>query len=176
MHGIIHTELKKYVETNHDRELWFAVLDKAGLGNKFYAVIGTYEDADVHAIVRAFSALTGVPPQEVLEDFGLFIAPDLLGMYTTLVDPSWKTADLLANVEDAIHKLVRLRNPGAAPPQLKFERVGPNELRFHYDSPRQMAAMAKGIMKGVANHYGETLEIRERKNADGSIDMQILVS
>ena len=39
-----------------------------------------------------------------------------------------------------------------------------------------MAAMAKGIMKGVAKHYGETLEIKERKNADGSVVMQILVS
>ena len=176
MHGIIHTELQKYVETNHDHEMWCAVLDKAGLGNKIYALIGTYEDAEANAIVRALSALTGVPRLEILEDFGLFIAPDLLGMYRTLIDPSWKTADLLANVEDTIHKLVRLRNPGALPPQLKFERVGPNELRFHYDSPRQMAAMAKGIMNGVAKHYGETLEIEERKNADGSVDMQILVS
>ena len=31
-------------------------------------------------------------------------------------------------------------------------------------------------MKGVAKHYGETLNIQERKNADGSIDMRILVS
>ncbi len=39
-----------------------------------------------------------------------------------------------------------------------------------------MSSVAKGIMKGVADHYGEKLDIKERKNADGSIDMRILVS
>ena len=45
MHGIIHAELKKYVETNHGPEAWRAILDKAGLGNKIYMAISTYEDA-----------------------------------------------------------------------------------------------------------------------------------
>ena len=80
------------------------------------------------------------------------------------------------NVEDTIHTVVRMKNPGATPPQLKFKRVGPNELHFHYDSPRQMSAVAKGIMRGVADHYNEKFDIKERKNADGSIDMRILVS
>ena len=176
MHGIIHAELKKYVETNHGPKAWRAVLDKAGLGNKIYMAVGTYEDAEAVAIVKAASALTGVPPLEILEDFGEFIAPDLLSMYKSLIDPSWKTADLFTHVEDTIHTVVRMKNPGATPPQLKFKRVGPNELHFHYDSPRQMSSVAKGIMKGVAKHYGETLSIQERKNADGSIDMRILVS
>ena len=176
MHGIIHAELKKYVETNHGPEAWRAILDKAGLGNKIYMAVSTYEDAEAVAIVRAASALTGVPPLEILEDFGLFIAPDLLGMYKSLIDPSWKTADLFVNVEDTIHTVVRMKNPGATPPNLKFKRVGPNELHFHYDSPRQMSSVAKGIMKGVADHYGEKLDIKERKNEDGSIDMRILVS
>ncbi len=176
MHGIIHAELKKYVETKYNAEAWRAVLNEAGLGNKIYMAVSTYEDAEAVAIVKAASKLTGVPPLEILEDFGEFIAPDLLDMYKSLIDPSWKTADLFTNVEDTIHTVVRMKNPGATPPQLKFKRVGPNELHFHYDSPRQMSSVAKGIMKGVAKHYGETLSIQERKNADGSIDMRILVS
>ena len=175
MHGIIHAELKKYVETKHSPDAWRAVLDNAGLGGKVYVATSTYEDAEAGAIVKAASALTGVPPLEILEDFGEFIAPDLLGMYKSLIDPSWKTAEMLVNTEDLIHKVVRMKNPGATPPQLKFKRVGPNELHFHYDSPRQMSAVAKGIMKGVAKHYGESLSIQERKNADGSVDMRILV-
>ncbi len=128
------------------------------------------------SLKQLFPAVAELLPISVLEDFGLFIAPDLLGMYKSLIDPSWKTADLFVNVEDTIHTVVRMKNPGATPPMLKFKRVGPNELHFHYDSPRQMSSVAKGIMKGVADHYNEKLDIKERKNADGSIDMRILVS
>ena len=176
MHGIIHAELKEYVETNHGKDAWRAILQKAGLPNKIYMSISTYEDAEAVAIVKAASSLTGVPPLEILEDFGEFIAPDLLGMYKSLIDPSWKSADLFLHTEETIHTVVRRKNPGAAPPNLKFKRVGPNELHFHYDSPRQMSAVAKGIMKGVAKHYNETIHIQERKNTDGSVEMRIRIT
>ena len=39
-----------------------------------------------------------------------------------------------------------------------------------------MSAMAKGIMRGVASHYGESLDIRERKGAAGASEMTITVS
>ena len=97
-------------------------------------------------------------------------------MCTSLIDPSWRTAEMLLNTEDIIHKVVRMKNPGAAPPQLKFRRIGDNELLFYYNSPRQMSSVARGIMKGIADHYGETLTIQEQKHPDGSIDMRILIS
>ena len=76
-------------------------------------------------------------------------------MYKTAVNPAWKTADLLANFEETIYTVVCHKNPGAAPPQLKFDRVGQNSFEFHYDSPRKMAPLAVGIMKGEAKHFGE---------------------
>jgi hypothetical protein len=175
LHGIIHVELKKYVEARHGAEAWKTCLETAGLGQKMFLPINTYPDADAVAIVTAASKLTNTPTESLLEDFGEFIAPDLLSMYQSLVEPHWKTIELLLNTEDVIHRVVRLNNPGAQPPQLRFQQLGPNELKFYYNSPRRMAAVAKGIIKGVANHYRQTVLIREQKKPDGSSEMSITV-
>jgi hypothetical protein len=137
--------------------------------------ISTYPDADAVAIVSAASKLMNIPAERILEDFGEFIAPDLLNMYQALVEPHWKTIELLLHTEDVVHRVVRINNKGAQPPKLQFDRLGPNELKFYYNSPRQMAAVAKGIIRGVAKHYGQTVLIREHKKPDGSSEMSITV-
>ena len=175
MHGIVHAELKRFIETKHGRDAWSKIAQQTGLGNKIYMPTGTYPDQEVLAIVKAASELTRTPAAAILEDFGEFIVPTLMNMYKTLIKPEWGTMELLLNTEETIHRVVRIKNPGAQPPLLKFEKTGPNTLKFHYDSARQMSAVAKGIMKGVAAHYRNTLSIQEKKNADGSIDMSIKV-
>ena len=68
----------------------------------------------------------------------------------SMTKPNWKTMELLLYTEETIHKAVRIKNPGAEPPRLQFQQTGPNTLKFNYNSPRQMSAVAKGIIKGVA--------------------------
>lgn len=176
MHGIIHSELKKFVEAVHGPQAWQAVLAEAGLQNKMFLSTNVYPDEEAFAIVKAAAKLTGTPAESILESYGEFIAPTLMRMFQALIKPSWKTMDMLLNTEDAIHKVVRIKNPGAAPPRLRFEKTGANTLLFTYDSPRRMSAVAKGIMKGVASHYGEAIDIRERKTPGGATEMTVTIS
>jgi len=176
MHGIIHAQLKQFVETTHGADAWKAVLAEAGLGNKVYLSNTSYRDDEAVAIVIAASKLTSLPADDILEAFGEFIVPALMSTFRSMVKPGWKTMELLLNTEETIHKAVRLKNPGAAPPRLRFEQTGPNTLQFNYDSPRRMAAVAKGIMKGVARHYGERVGIEEGKSPDGASEMTITIS
>jgi hypothetical protein len=176
MHGTIHVELKKFVEAKHGTDAWKAVLKDAGLSNKIFLANAVYPDQEIVAIVTAASKLTNTPAEHILENFGEFIVPDLMDMFRVLINPKWKTMEMLLNTETTIHTVVRLKNPGAEPPRLQFTQTGPNRLKFNYDSPRQMSAVAKGIMKGVAKHYGETIEIQERKYASGSSEMMITIT
>jgi hypothetical protein len=113
------------------------------------------------ALVGAASATTNLPADAILEDFGHFIAPSLLGMYRTLVKPEWKTLDLLEHTEHTIHSVVRARNPGARPAKLHAVRTAPDKVDLTYRSDRRLCSVAKGIVKGVAEHYGEKVEITE---------------
>ncbi len=175
MYGIFHVELQNYIETKYGHDVWRATKKKAGLEDRFYMTVCTYLDSEAFAIVEAASELTGASRAALLEDFGEFIAPTLMKTHEPLINPEWGLAEFLFNTEEAIHRVVRLKNMGAQPPRLKFEQIGPNQLHFCYDSPRQMDAVAKGIIKGIAQHYGEIVTIEAWKNPDGSVDMRITI-
>lgn len=161
MHGIIFSELKKYVDTKFGGDTWTTLLNGAGIGPKLYMNIQEYPDAEAVAIVTTASKATGAPVAGILEDFGDFIAADLLAMYRTLVRPEWKTLELLENVEDTIHTVVRARHPGAKPAQISCKRVTPNEVIVTYTSNRKMCPVARGIIKGLGRHYEQRLNVTE---------------
>jgi hypothetical protein len=161
MHGIIFAELRKYVQARHGDDTWKGLLQRAGLGGTLYLPIRDYPDAEAVAIVGAASEATGTPAGEILEDFGHFIAPDLMGMYRSLVKPEWRTLEFLENTEETIHRVVRIKDAAAKPPEIRCERLSGNEVRIRYTSGRRMCAVARGIARGVADHYGDRVEITE---------------
>ena len=82
-------------------------------------------------------------------------------MYGHLLKPGWKSIDVIEHTEGTVHTVVRVQNPGAKPPQLKSQRLSDSEVLLVYDSPRRMCALAIGIAKGLALHFGENITTRE---------------
>ncbi len=161
MHGIIHSELKRFVVARHGAGVWNELLKQAGLERATYLASEQYADDEASRIVATASRMTNLPTVAILEDFGEYIAPHLLEIYEPLIDPSWRTLDVIERTEGTIHSVVRLKNPAAHPPELKVRRIGPDEVELTYDSPRKMCSVAKGIGKGLGKHFGETIRISE---------------
>ena len=78
-----------------------------------------------------------------------------------MLDAGWRTLDVIEHTEETIHKVVRTRNPGAAPPELQCARPSKDDVVITYASPRRMCAIAKGIARGLAAHYGEAVRVSE---------------
>jgi hypothetical protein len=161
MHGLIFAELEKFAVERLGAAVWPELLRQAALPNRMYLPFQQYPDAEVVAIVQAACARTGLSGDALLQQFGEFIAPHLLEMYAPLIDRKWRTLEVVENTEETIHQVVRLRNPGATPPELRTERVGPSEVVVIYASPRKMCAVAKGIVRGMARHFGELIAMDE---------------
>lgn len=161
MHGTIFAELQKYVVSKLGDEAWIALKSEAGVTRDQYDPLEIYPDEEVVALVGAASRVTGLPAETLLEDFGAFIAPDLLEMYWAVVQPEWRTLDLLEHTETAIHEVVRISQKGATPPYLNARRTAADEVTITYTSPRRLCAVAKGIVRGVATHYGDSIAIAE---------------
>ncbi|MCU1349163.1 MAG: hypothetical protein JWO56_2193 [Acidobacteria bacterium] len=161
LHGIIFHELKKFANTKFGEKSWEQLLLKAGLGGSVYLASKSYPDEQVVALVGAASEKAGLPAGEILESFGEFIAPDLMSMFRSLIRPEWRTLDVLENTENTIHKVVRLNYAEATPPYLQAKRVTPTAVVITYTSPRRFCAIAKGITRGIAGHYGETIHLYE---------------
>jgi predicted hydrocarbon binding protein len=161
MHGVILLELNRYVETHFGPQAWNEAVAEAGLSNPVFLPTQLYPDADLMGIVSALCRKTGREPGRLLEEFGCFIAPFLSSLYSALIDANWTLLDLLERTEETIHRVVRIRESGAAPPQLHCRRLGPDEAEIHYSSDRKMCAFAKGIIRGLAKLYQEPVEVTE---------------
>ena len=161
MHGFIFAEIREFVSSALGQPVWNSLVKKAGLGDRNYEKFLEYPDAEAVALVTTASEMTGQQPGAILESFGRYLGPHLLKVYRPLIDPSWKTLDFLENTEQTIHNIVRARNRQAKPPALRWERTSPVEAVLTYRSPRKMCPLAKGITFGVADAYGEAIEIEE---------------
>jgi hypothetical protein len=161
MHGTIFAELKKYVDTKVGGNAWQQLLSATQLERRIYLPVESYPDEEAVKLVVAASTATGKPVDAILEDFGLFITPDLMRIYGALAKPEWKTLEFLENTESTIHRVVRMRDAKAQPPELKVTRSGPKEVTILYGSSRRLCALARGLVQGVARHYGEQARIDE---------------
>ena len=122
---------------------------------------GVYPDADAVAILTTIAETSGRPLPSILEEFGQFLAPHLVKVAGPVVDPAWRTLDLIEHTEAIIHTMIRTTTPGAAPPVLEAVRQSPDELHLVYSSARRLCPLAVGLMRGIAAHYRETIRIEE---------------
>jgi hypothetical protein len=163
MDGIILNQFQRFVMQRFGREAWPALVRTANvtLGEGLLAVDAVYRDADLMALLAAVTRASGLPATALLQDFGTYLAPTLLRVYEPLVDPAWRTLEVIEHTESAIHTVVRQRNPNATPPELRVRRVAPHEVAIDYRSERRLCSLAIGIVRGLAQHFAELVVITE---------------
>ena len=163
MHGIVLVGMKNFISSTFGDDVWMSMLKDTDIGVKAYMATITYPDEEVRKLVKKASELTGKSEKNILEEFGRFIASTLIDIYGMLIDPSWRTMDLIEHTGGTIHKTVRLKTPGAAPPEISSKRVSPGEVVVTYGSPRRMCGFAMGLARGIADHYGDRVVINESR-------------
>lgn len=163
MHGTIYAGLKKYVLAQLGTDAWNQVLVTTQLSERIYDPSHAYPDEEAMRLAQALAQRLDRPLQEVLEDVGAFLAPNLLHLYRRHLNPRWGTLDLLEHTEQTIHRIVRVADPGARPPVLSAQRRSACELTLQYRSRRRLCAIARGIIRGTAEHFGETVEVTETR-------------
>jgi predicted hydrocarbon binding protein len=161
MHGLIFVELKKFVATRFGPDAWRDILHKTGENHRIYLPSRAYPDAEMLALVAAACTLSDKTRDDLLEAFGEFVVPDLLRMYKAHIDRKWSALDLIENTEQTMHRVVRRVSRDATPPELKVRRTGSNNVVITYTSARQLCALARGIVRGIAKHYEEHVTIAE---------------
>ncbi|MCC9138044.1 heme NO-binding domain-containing protein [Pontibacter silvestris] len=159
MHGSIFVLLKRFVENLYDYSTWVRLLEDAGIRHAPYQMDGMYPTSEIFTIVHKASALTGVPPQSLMEEYGAFLVPDLLLVYKRYMQPEWRTYEMLLNTEGAMHAAVKKEDERATPPLLLVTKKGSRQLIVDYHSRRRMAAVAIGIIKGIAKYYDESEKV-----------------
>lgn len=161
MHGVVFQELQRFVKEEFGFSAWHELKESAGVDTSVYMATNEYPDREAVALVRAAAEMTGTSGQEVLAQFGEFIGPNLVEMYGSKVREEWDALDLIENTERTIHEIVRADEPEADPPKLEAERIDDGTVEVTYRSEREMCGLARGIARGVGNHYDQALSVAE---------------
>lgn len=161
MHGLLFKSLKDYVIETHGKAIWSDVCETAAIDNQIYLTIDTYADEELIRLFEATADQVGVPVSEELESYGRFAAGRLLATCRNLVEDDWDALDLIANTDDRIHDVLRARNPDMNPPELGCCRDHSTQVTVEYHSERRLCCVAKGIVRGVGEHYGVQLTVTE---------------
>ncbi len=175
MHGIIFKELQRYVSKSFGLPAWYGLLKGAALDQQLYLPTQNYPDGHLTVLVSGIAGLRGQPVPDTLEDFGEFLVPNLLQAYGSMINPNWRTLDLLEHTENTMHQAVRYADHSASPPRLLCTRTGPNEVVLHYTSVRNMSSLGVGIIRGFARHYGEQVTITRTLHPDHPTECLIIV-
>ena len=161
MHGSICCIVKKFVDTNYGSETWDSILQHAGHEGLVLSPIQTYPDEAVFALLGAACELLQVELDDLLRILGRFAGPELIRFASNMLHPGWKTFELLSNVESLIHRTIRIQNPTAQPANIQAFRLTEDEAQVIYSSRRGLCTLAHGIIEGIADFYGENINIRE---------------
>jgi len=156
MHGSIFVLLKRFVEHRYNYSAWVKLLEDTGVEHPPYQMHGMYPTGELFAIVQRASEQSGVPAYELMEEFGHFIVPDLMLIYSKYIGSGWRTYQMLLNTEEAMHGAVRKEDDRTSPPRLLVTKRGEKQLIVDYHSKRRMAGVAVGIIKGIAGYFHES--------------------
>ena len=178
MHGIVLKQLKEFVIENYDRETWERLQHESGVGGKVYVPVTEYPDEDVLALLETAVELTGLEQSELLRAFGTFLVAPLVETYGVHVNGDWDGLELIANVETYIHEALRAKQLSTyTPPALESAWIDDERVLVVYDSDRKLCHLAKGIIEGVGEHFGEPLETTEESCMhDGATQCTFVVS
>jgi predicted hydrocarbon binding protein len=161
MHGLLHIELERFARAQVGDAAWEQAVTSAGLAGRAYVTTDRYDDAEALALVVALAKVTEIGPQALLEGFGRALVPALLSNFSDLVPAQWRTLELVENTEELIHTALRASDQAARPPMLRVLRRNADEVLVIYASERRMCGVAKGIARGLGDHFDEAIEVEE---------------
>ena len=165
MHGLVANQLRGYVVARYGREAWSHAIRASGtsLPHGPPPLDVTVADGELVAVMVSVAAAAETDIPSLLNEFGVFLAPGLLRIYAPLIQPGWRTLDVIEHVEEEIHTAVRLRDREADPPYLVARRRSPTAVEITYTSPRQLCRLAEGIVRGLAEHFDERVAVTQRE-------------
>ena len=169
MLGMVFTELIEMVEDRFSPELADAVLTEAAPQHGgAYTAVGYYDHAEIIAIVAALSRHTGVPVPGLVEAFGEHLLSRFTVLYPSYFKQHTTLFQLLLSIHSHIHVEVRKLYDKATLPSFSVLHHDEHHLRLLYQSPRNMDALALGLIKGAIAHYDEPCALTQEPWQDAA--------
>lgn len=162
MKGIIFTELVEFVEEKFGFDVADRMIEASLLENKgAYTQAANYPFEELVAIVTQLSQITEIDMGVLIETYGRHLFDRIVGLYPPIVANFTSSLPFIAQVDTFIHPEVKKLYPDADLPSFQLISLSERELIIDYISNKPLIPLARGLMLGAADHFGETIEILE---------------
>lgn len=170
MKGVVFTEFLEMVESRFsdtmvEELLGACALDSGGA----YTSIGTYDHAELVALVAELSQRTDTPVPALIREFGRHLLRRFTVGFPGFFADARDTFGFLGRVEGYVHVEVRKLYEDAELPSFACTRDDETgRMDMVYRSSRGFADLAHGLIEATAEHYGEAIEITEEDLSEGA--------
>jgi hypothetical protein len=155
MLGLVFTELLEMVESKHSFDLADEVLTRAGASGA-YTSVGDYPDAELGAIVRALSEVTGTPAGDLLHAFGVHLFGRFQAGFPMFFVDHRDAFAFLEGLESRVHVEVRKLYSSARTPSFVLHPEADGARVLEYRSERGLWRFALGLLEATLAHFGHT--------------------
>src|SRR5690242_8750310 len=108
MRGIMFAQLRDYVNEKIHGSFWEDCLEAVNIPHtKRYFSNKTYPDDEFFRIFFQILKESGKGHKEFLEEFGTAVGPTFFEMFKMIINPAWKTLDLLEHLEDFNYNMLQ---------------------------------------------------------------------
>lgn len=154
MKGIVFTEFLELVEEKFGYNVVDKVISESDLESKgIYTSIGTYDSAEMYAMLKTLNEISEIPIPQLLNVFGHHLHNTFTKKYHTFFQPFNHAFDFLKTLHDHIHVEVKKLYPDAELPDFEYERVSDKKLIMIYSSSRSMSDLAVGLLEACLEYY-----------------------
>lgn len=154
MNGTFFVLMRRLVVSDSGAEAWLHLLRDAKLDHCVFTADKSYPEAYAAALVDTAATAAGITRSELLEAFGRFAAPELLREHPEFVQPGWNVLECIERTANAAQHLM-------AGTDLIAAHLPDGELVITMTLPADLCALAKGVLLGLGDHYGEFVHVVE---------------
>lgn len=167
MKGIVFTEFLEMVEKEFGYEIVDQILEDNELASGgAYTSVGTYNHAEMIALLGSLSTISKQEVSTLLHAFGRYIFDTFLKGYPQFFEQCAHGFEFLESIDGHIHVEVKKLYPDARLPRFETETNG-QTMTMNYFSDRRMSDFAKGLIERTMEHYGHGFHL-EMEHLDDS--------
>ena len=154
MKGFIFTNFIDFVETSLGLEMVDEMITNCNLPSEgIYSSFSNYDFDELVSLLTYVSKKTNVSPEILLEKFGIFVFPYLIGKHSYIIENYDNAIDLIGGIENHIHIEVKKLYNDADLPTFRVVEKTEKKLSIIYNSSKGLTYFAIGLIKETLNHF-----------------------
>ncbi len=171
MKGIVFREFTEMVESQFGEEMVDDLIETTQpQSGGSYTTVGTYDHRELVAMVGVLSERTGIAGDALVRQFGKHLADVFSKKFPAFFDDCPNIIEFLKKIDNHIHVEVKKLYPDAELPKFSYVERSDQEFELIYESQRNFADLAHGLIEGCAAYFNEDFLIsRENMTNENNI-------